>query len=93
MRRPPFTLQKGQERLSSKQEAEAQRFALERVQAQLSTKPANEREAEALLRQAYRAAKLAEPRSIQWLDGPLHLVARFVSPYQDPASGPVSSMA
>lgn len=83
MKKPPFTLQQEQTRLSPKQEAEAQRFAQERVEAHLSTKPANEREAEHLLRQAYRAAKLAEPTHILWFDGPLQLVARFVTPAQD----------
>jgi hypothetical protein len=68
-------LQPGQQDLTPAQQAEARRFADERIQAQLSTEPVDEQQAEAFLRQAYEAAGLAPPRRIHWLDGPLQLGA------------------
>src|SRR5579862_9123473 len=68
-------LQPGQQDLTPEQEAEARHFAEERIQAQLSTEPVDEQEAEALLCQAYQVAGLAPPQRIHWLDGPLQLVA------------------
>ena len=70
----------GQERLTPAQEAEARRFAAERIAAQLSTDPVDEQEAEAFLRQAYQVAGLAAPQRIHWLDGPLQLVASLAPP-------------
>jgi hypothetical protein len=67
-------LQPGQERLTSEQEAEARRFAQERIAAQLSTESVDEAEAERLLQQVYAAAGLAAPRAIRWLDGPLQMI-------------------
>ena len=64
----------GQEELTPAQEAEARRFAEERIAAQLSTEPVDEPEAERLLRQAYEVAGLRPPQHILWLDGPLQLV-------------------
>ncbi|HLV98686.1 MAG TPA: hypothetical protein VKT82_08425 [Ktedonobacterales bacterium] len=72
---PALRLHPDQQELTSAQEAEARRFAEERIQAQLSTEPVDEQEAEALLRQAYEVAGLAAPQRIQWVDGPLQLVA------------------
>lgn len=68
-------IQPDQERLSPEQEAEARRFAGERIEAQLATSPVDEPEAERLLRQAYLVAGLSPPRRIRWVDGPLPLVA------------------
>jgi hypothetical protein len=73
-------LQPGQEALTPEQEAEAERFAEERIAAQLSTEPVDEPEAEQLLRQAYAVAGLPSPQQIQWVDGPLQLVTRL-SPF------------
>jgi len=61
--------------LTPAQFAEAERFADERIQAQLSTEPVDERQAETWLRQAYQVAGLAAPQRIHWLDGPHQLVA------------------
>jgi hypothetical protein len=72
---PALCLQPGQQELTPAQEAEARRFAEECIQAQLSTEPVNEQEAEALLHQAYAIAGRAPPARIHWLDGPLQLVA------------------
>lgn len=72
---PTFQLQPGQQELILAQEAEAARFAEERIRRQLSTEPVDEQEAEALLRQAYHVAKVPPPQRIQWVDGPLQLVA------------------
>jgi hypothetical protein len=66
-------LQPGQEALTPEQEAEARRFADERIAAQLSTGPVEEQEAERLLRQAYAVARLSPPIRILWVDGPLQL--------------------
>ncbi|HEU5367424.1 MAG TPA: hypothetical protein VFU69_03130 [Ktedonobacterales bacterium] len=66
-------LHPGQPHLTPEQEAEAHRFADERIQAQLSTEPVDESSAEALLRQAYQVAGLAAPCRIDWVDGPLQL--------------------
>ena len=71
-------IQPGQEALTPEQEAEARRFAQERVHAQLSTEPVNEAVAETFLRQAYRAAGLETPAQIRWLDGPMQLVELFL---------------
>ena len=68
-------IQSGQETLTPEQEAEARRFAEERIATQLSTEPVDEPEAEALLRQAYQVAGLPPPEHIHWLDGPLQFVA------------------
>ncbi len=67
-------LRRGQMALTPAQEAEARRFATERIEAQLSMEPVDEREAERWLRQAYQAAKLEPPKTIIWLDGPLQLL-------------------
>jgi hypothetical protein len=68
-------LQKGQQALTPEQEAEARRFAEERIRAQLDTAPVDEEQAEDFLWQAYAAAGVAPPRHIHWLDGPLELIA------------------
>ena len=68
-------LQKGQQALTLEQEAEARRFAEERIRAQLDTAPVDEEQAEAFLWEAYAAAGLPPPRHIHWLDGPLELIA------------------
>jgi hypothetical protein len=68
-------LQKGQQALTPVQEAEARRFAEERIRAQLDTAPVDEDQAEDFLWRAYAAAELPPPRHIHWLDGPLELVA------------------
>src|SRR5690242_18734056 len=51
-------LQKGQQALTPEQEAEARRFAEERIRAQLDTAPVDEDQAEGFLWQAYAAAEL-----------------------------------
>ncbi len=71
-------IQPGQERLTPAQEAEARRFAAERIAAQLSTEPVNEPETGRLLRQAYKVAGFSPPKHIRWLDGPLQLVELFL---------------
>lgn len=71
---PHLLLHPGQQELTPEQEAEARRFAAERVAARLSTEPVDEREAEAFLRQAYEATGRAAPQQIHWVDGPLQLV-------------------
>jgi hypothetical protein len=55
--------------------AEADRFVAERIRAHLSTEAVDEEAAEDLLRRAYRAAKIAAPNHVHWLDGPLELAA------------------
>lgn len=55
-------LQLGQEALTPEQEREAERFAAERIRAQLSTDPVNKAEAEALLRQVYQVVGLPSQR-------------------------------
>jgi hypothetical protein len=75
---PTLWLHPGQTRLTPDQEVEVVRFAEAYIRAQLSTEPANEREAEALLKQAYEVAGLAAPRQIYWLDGPFQLIATWV---------------
>ena len=74
-------LRPGQEVLTPEQEAEARRFADERIAAQLSTEPVNEPETEALVCQAYQVAGLAPPQGIHWFDGPLQLVAALALPH------------
>lgn len=70
---PALRLQPGQQELTPAQEAEARRFAAERMQAQLSTEPVDEQESETLLRRAYRAlGRLSSPR-ISWVERPPHL--------------------
>ncbi len=71
---PRLHLQPGQQELTPEQEVEARRFAAERIAAQLSAEPVDERDAEAFLRQAYDVAGRAAPQQIHWLDGPLQLV-------------------
>ncbi len=66
----------GQQRLTPEQETEATRFAEAFIQRQLSTEPADEPEAERLLRQAYAVVNLPPPARIQGVDGPLQLIAR-----------------
>jgi hypothetical protein len=73
-------LKKGQQQLTPEQEAEARRFALERIKAQLSTEPADEQQAEAWLRKAYEVAGLVPPKTIHWLDGPLQLMGVLLPP-------------
>jgi hypothetical protein len=72
---PALRLYPGQQELTPAQQAEASRFAEAGIHTQLSTDSVDEVEAETLLRQAYAAVKLAPPRHIHWLDGPLELVA------------------
>ncbi len=72
---PALRLHPNQQALTPAQEAEARRFAAERIQAQLSTEPVDEQEAESFLRQAYAVARLPPPHTIHWVDGPLQLVA------------------
>jgi len=79
---PSFQLHPGQEELTPAQEAEARRFAQERIAAQLSTEPVDEPEAERLLRQAYGVAGLRPPQHILWLDGPLQLVVVRAPQYE-----------
>jgi hypothetical protein len=71
---PALRLQPGQEALTPAQEAEAKRFAAERIAAQLATEPVDEWEAEALLKQAYVMGGLLPPQHVYWVDGPLQLV-------------------
>src|SRR5215469_14200380 len=77
---PTLRLQPGKPRLTPAQEAERERFANERIQAQLSTESVPEPEAEAFLRHAYQVARLDPPKRIHWLDGPLQLVAALTLP-------------
>ena len=72
-------LHPGQQRLTSEQEAEARRFADERIRVRLSTEPADEQQAETWLRQAYRVAGQPPLRRIYWLDGP-HQLAEVFAP-------------
>jgi hypothetical protein len=72
---PTLRLHPGQAKLTPEQEVEVFCFAEAYIRAQLSTEPADEREAEALLRQAYAVAGLAAPRHVQWVDGPCQLIA------------------
>jgi hypothetical protein len=72
---PALRLHPSQQALTPLQEAEARRFASERIQAQLSTEPVDEQEAEALLKHAYQVVGLATPHHISWVDGPLQLMA------------------
>ncbi len=73
-------IQPGQEALTPAQEAEAEHFAQERIEAQLSTEPVDEAEAVALLKQAYAVSGLPPPGHIRWLDGPLELLAGSALP-------------
>jgi hypothetical protein len=72
---PHLRLHPGQEFFTIAQEVEARRFAAERIEAQLSTAPVDELEAERLLRQAYAVAGISPPEHIRWVDGPLELLA------------------
>jgi hypothetical protein len=71
----PLRLRPGQRQLTPEQRVEASRLAAEYLQTQLSTRPVDEAVAVALLKQAYTAARLAAPRHICWVDGPMQLVA------------------
>src|ERR1051326_4329961 len=78
--KPHLRLDSGQQVLTPAQEAEAHRFAAARIQAQLSMEPADEHEAETLLRRTYEEALgLAAPQRIHWVDGPLQLVEVVVT--------------
>lgn len=83
---PPLRLYPGQHALTTAQVVEAERFASERIGAQLSTAPVDETAAENLLCRAYAAARVAAPNSIHWLDGPLELVAVLAHEDQRSAS-------
>lgn len=72
-------LKPGQTELTPEQQAEAQRFAAERAQVHLSTEPVDEQLVERWVCQAYELAKVPPPTQIQWLDGPLQLVAALAS--------------
>lgn len=61
-------LQPGQETLTPEQEAEAGRFAQERIAAQLSTEPVDEPVAKAWLRQAYTAVQHLVLSEIAWIE-------------------------
>ncbi len=76
----------GQQALTPAQEAGAQRFAAERIAAQLSTEPIDEPETEHLLRQAYAVVGFPPPEPILWLDGPLELLARAGLPIPEEAN-------
>lgn len=76
---PHLRLYPGQQVLTLAQEEEARRFFAERFQAQLSTEPVDEEEAEALLRRFYQVVKLPPPH-IQWVNDPLQLVALTAPP-------------
>jgi hypothetical protein len=78
-------LQPGQEALTPEQEAEAERFADERIAAQLASAPVDEPETEALLTQAYAVAGLPPPRRIRWVDGP-GAFAAALAPHKGQAS-------
>src|SRR5215472_10279025 len=73
-------IQPGQQELTPEQEIEAERFATEWIETQLSTEPVNEAEVEAWLRQTYQVAGLAPPSQICWLDGPLPFVQQLLPP-------------
>ncbi|HEY1387988.1 MAG TPA: hypothetical protein VGF38_05545 [Ktedonobacterales bacterium] len=75
---PALRLYPGQEALTPAQETEAQRFAAERIAAQLSTEPVDEPAADALLVQSYTVAQLPPPARILWVDGPMQLVQLVV---------------
>jgi hypothetical protein len=64
-------LSPGQRALTPEQEAGVKAFAESRLRARLSTTPVDEREAEALLGQAYHVRGLHAPQRIHWVDGPL----------------------
>ena len=72
---PALRLHPGQQELTLAQEDEVRRFAKAYIQAQLSTEPVDEREAEALLRQSYAVAGLPPPACIHWVNGPLEVLA------------------
>ena len=72
-------IQPGQQVLTPEQEAEARRFADERIRIQLSIEPVDEQEAEALLCQAYEVIGWVQPRLVSWLDGPLQFIAFLAS--------------
>lgn len=71
----PLRLHRGQHRLTPEQEAAVERFTEAYLHRLLSTEPADETAAAALLGQAYAVAGLAAPRHIKWVDGPSQLIA------------------
>jgi hypothetical protein len=71
---PHLRLHPGQQELTPAQEAEARRFALERITAHLTPLSIDEPAAEGWLRRAYQVASLAPPQRIHWVDGPLGLL-------------------
>jgi hypothetical protein len=70
----------GQRELTPDQQAEARRFAQERIRTQLSTDAVDEPAVEAFLASAYVMARLRPPTNIFWLNGPLQLVAAWTPP-------------
>ncbi len=78
--KPRLQLRRGQEQLTPEQRAEVERFAEACIQTRLSTEPVDEREAEALLCQAYQVRGLPVPERIHWVDGPLQLVMLIAPP-------------
>lgn len=75
-----FKLVPGPASLAPEQEAEARRFAQERIEAHLSTEPVDEQEAEAYLRQAYEGANLAPPARFHWVDSPIQALETLMPP-------------
>jgi hypothetical protein len=76
---PHLRLQTGQQVFTPAQEEAARRFADTCIQAQLSTEPVKEQEAEALLKQAYQGVGLPSPKRIRWVQSPLQLVVALSS--------------
>lgn len=66
--------QSGQSWPTPSEQAVAEAFAAESIQAQLATGPVGEAHATALLRTAYHQAREPAPQHIRWVDGPLELV-------------------
>ena len=71
---PHLRLHPGQEALTPAQEAEAERWASIRIEAQLAAEPVEEPEVERLLCQAYVVAGLLPPQHTQWVNAPLERV-------------------
>jgi hypothetical protein len=76
---PALQLLPGQERLTPEQEAEAQRFAHERIESQFATERVDEPKVERLVRRAYTVAGFPPPQQIMWVDGPLELQAMMAT--------------